>query len=87
MKNLMTLLAFILIMSVTTSCTDATMAKIGGLGDEFLIEMINCDGTVGRTWTSTGKVRSEANTDGYYFMEKGTNNLIEVTGRLVITKL
>lgn len=67
-------------------CTDATKAKFGGLGDEFKIEMLNCDGTVAREWISTGKVQSEANSDGYYFMDKATGKLIEITGRLVITK-
>ena len=77
---------FIAIVMGSTSCTDEKWAKVGGLGDEFTIEMINCDGSVARTLISTGKVSSEANSDGYYFMEKGTNKLIEVTGRVVITK-
>lgn len=72
---------------VTISCTDAERAKIGGFGGEFKVEMINCDGTVGRTWVSSGKVQSEQNSDGYYFNDKETGKLIEVTGRLVITKL
>lgn len=70
----------------TTSCTDAKRAKIGGYGDEFKIQMINCDGTVSREWISTGKVLSEASSDGYFFNDKETGKLIEVTGRLVITK-
>lgn len=69
------------------SCTDARRSKFGGYGSEFQVELINCDGSVGRTWTSSGKVSSEANSDGYYFMEKGTGKLIEVTGTLIITKL
>jgi len=68
------------------SCTDAVKAKFGGLGDEFKVEMINCDGTVTREWISTGKVESEQSSDGYYFMDKSSGKLIEVTGRLVITK-
>lgn len=68
------------------ACTDAEKAKFGGLGDEFKVEMINCDGTVGRSWISSGKVLSEANSDGYYFVEKDTDKLIEVTGNLIITK-
>lgn len=87
MKRAILFLAVMLITIISTSCTDARMAKIGGLGDEFKVEMINCDGSVSRTWISTGKVSSEANSDGYYFMEKGTGKLIEVTGRLVITKM
>ena len=69
------------------SCTDAQKAKVGGFGSEFQIEMINCDGSVARTWISSGKVSSEQDSDGYYFMEKETGKLIEVTGRLIITKL
>ena len=68
------------------SCTDAERAKIGGYGDSFKVEMINCDGTVARTWISSGKVLSESNSDGYYFNDSETGKLIEVTGRLVITK-
>lgn len=77
---------FIAIVMSSTSCTDATRAKIGGYGGEFKIEMINCDGTVSREWISSGKVQSEANSDGYYFNDKKTGKLIEVTGRMVITK-
>jgi len=77
---------FIAIVMGSTSCTDAQRSKIGGLGDEFKVEMINCDGTVARSWISSGKVSSESNSDGYYFKDKETGKLIEVTGRLVITK-
>jgi hypothetical protein len=84
-KGLMAAL-FLAVVMGSTSCTDAEKAKWGGLGDEFKVEMINCDGTVARTWVSSGKVLSESSSDGYYFMDKETGKLIEVTGRLVITK-
>ena len=69
------------------SCTDAEKAKWGGLADQFKVEMINCDGSVAREWISTGKVHSEVDSDGYYFKDSKTGKLIEVTGRIVITKL
>lgn len=84
-KGLMAAL-FLAVVMGSTSCTDAERAKIGGYGDEFKVEMLNCDGTVARTWISSGKVQSEANSDGYYFNDKETGKLIEVTGRLIITK-
>mgnify|MGYP006866081902 FL=1 len=84
-KGLMVAL-FLAVVMGSTSCTDASRAKLGGYGDEFKVEMLNCDGTVARTWISSGKVKSEANSDGYYFNDKDTGKLIEVTGRLVITK-
>ena len=77
---------FIISMSLL-SCTDAYKAKVGGLGDRFKVELINCDGTITHKWVSSGKVESENNSDGYYFMEEKTNKLIEVTGTLIITKL
>ena len=84
MKNLLLVSFFILFFY---ACTDAKKAKIGGFGSKFQIEMLNCDGSVARTWISSGKVSSEQNSDGYYFMEEGTDKLIEVTGRLIITKI
>ena len=84
MKNLLLVTSLILFFY---ACTDAKKAKIGGFGSKFQIEMLNCDGSVARTWISSGKVSSEQNSDGYYFMEEGTDKLIEVTGRLIITKI
>ena len=69
------------------SCSDARKAKKFGRGSEFRIEMLNCDGTVARSWISTGKVRSEQNSDGYYFMDKATGLLVEVTGSIIITQI
>jgi len=85
MKKILMVMLFAVILG-GTSCTDATMSKMGGYGDEFLVELVNCDGSVSRTWTSTGKVKSEASSDGYYFTDKKTGKLIEVTGTLIITK-
>ena len=84
MKKLLFVSSFILSFY---ACTDAKKAKLGGFGSKFQIEMLNCDGSVARTWSSAGKVSSEENSDGYYFMEEGSNILIEVTGRLIITKM
>lgn len=88
MKKMNVILKTVVVLGIlsTTSCTDASLAKIGGYGDEFKVEMLNCDGSVARSWISSGKVQSEANSDGYYFNDKQTGKLIEVTGRLVITK-
>jgi hypothetical protein len=33
---------------------------------------------------STGKIKSEAQSDGYYFIEKGSGKLMEVSGNCVI---
>ena len=84
MKKLI-LLSFILFFAF--SCSDAKKAKREGRGSEFRIEMLNCDGAVARSWISTGNVRSEQNSDGYYFMDKATGLLVEVTGNIIITQI
>lgn len=76
-----------LLIVATVSCTDAGVAKLGGYGDDFKVDLVNCDGTITHSWISSGKVISEANSDGYFFQEKSTGILIEVTGTLIITKL
>lgn len=87
-KRIITLLLIVSsLIFLLSSCTDAEMSKMGGYGDEFKVELLNCDGTVARQWISSGKVASEKNSDGYYFSDKKTNALIEVTGVLIITKL
>ena len=86
-KKVIRVVAMLLAIALATaSCTDAARSKIGGYGDSFKIEMLNCDGSVAREWISTGKVLSEESSDGYYFKDKETGKLIEVTGRLIITK-
>lgn len=69
------------------SCTDAQQAKLGGYGDRFKVEVLNCDGSVTHSWTSSGKVSNSENSDGYYFNDEKTGTLIEVSGSIIITKL
>ena len=84
MKKLL-FISFILFFAF--SCSDAQKAKILGRGSEFRIEMLNCDGTVARSWISTGKVKSGQHSEGYYFMDKATGLLVEVTGSIIITQI
>ena len=69
------------------SCTNSGMARLGGFGSDFKIELINCDGSIAKTYVSSGKVRSEKNSDGYYFLDKKNNVLVELTGNLIITQI
>lgn len=47
---------------------------------------MGCDGPI-KTYISTGKVGSEENSDGYYFKDAATGELVEVSGNVVITQL
>jgi hypothetical protein len=80
------LLALATTLFALSSCTDATKAKLGGYGDEHKVEMYS-GGVKVREWTASGKVQSEEQSDGYYFNDKETGKLVEVSGDVVITKL
>ena len=85
MRKLLGLLMILVTgMVLMSSCTDAARSKIGGYGDEFTVQMYS-GGILVREWTSSGKVKSEEGSDGYYFMDKLTNQLVEVAGDIVIT--
>jgi uncharacterized lipoprotein YehR (DUF1307 family) len=66
------------------SCTDSEREKMFNYGNEFKVEMYS-GGQLVRSWISTGKVNSEEGSDGYYFKDKATGNLVEVSGDIVIT--
>lgn len=76
-----------LLLLILGGCTDAQRSKMSGFGDKFSVQLVNCDGTITHQWTSSGKVLSESNSDGYYFNDAKTGDLIEVTGSLIITQL
>lgn len=69
------------------SCTDAKQAKLGSYNDNFKIELVNCDGTVTHSWISTGKVSNEENSDGYYFLDSKTGELIQISGSIILTRM
>lgn len=79
-------LVFFLVLTIMammlTSCTDATMSKMGGYGDTFTVKVLGPDTII--TYHSTGKVISEENSDGYYFTNRETGKLIEVSGNVII---
>jgi hypothetical protein len=75
-------LSVITISIVMVSCTDATMSKMGGYGDTFTVKVLGPDTII--TYHSTGKVISEEHSDGYYFTNRETGKLIEVSGNVII---
>lgn len=82
MKKLLLLGAILLLF---LSCTDAGRAKFGGYGEDFKIEILSSNtGEVIRTYYSSGKVNSEANSDGYFFMNSATGELTEISGGIIV---
>jgi hypothetical protein len=83
--NKLKFLAIALVITLS-SCTDAGKSKMFGFGNKFKVEVIS-GGQIVRTYTSTGKVLSEEQSDGYYFTDAATGKLVEVAGQVIITQL
>lgn len=68
-----------------TGCSDSTWEKATRFGGSYHIQLINCDGSITHEWHSTGAVNSSKESDGYYFKDKATGTLVEVSGNVIIT--
>ena len=79
MKSLFLIITIILI----SSCTDAERSKMFSLGDTAKITCYS-GGTLIYEGFSTGKVKSETNSDGYFFKDKADGKLKEVSGNCII---
>lgn len=82
MKRLIAVLGIL----TMAGCIDADMEQFKSYGSAHSVQLYS-GGELVREWTSTGKVMSEKNSDGYYFKDSATGELVRVTGDLVITPI
>jgi len=80
----MKLVALTLFCALFVGCTPATRAQFSSYGKTHSVELYS-GGELVRSWTSVGKVETETDSDGYYFMDEATGVLVRVTGDLVVT--
>jgi hypothetical protein len=76
------IITFLILSAAFVSCTDAQFSKATGLNNKFTVKVLSCDTII--TYHSTGKVSNENGTDGYYFTDAKTNELVEVSGTVII---
>ncbi len=69
---------------VFVSCTDAQCARRAAFGSEGHITCYS-GGKITFDGDSTGQILSEEQSDGWFFKDKKTSNLIRVSGDCVIT--
>lgn len=86
MKSLLLLVVAVACCLPFVGCTDANLARQSALGNKHRVELWS-GGKLVREWTSTGKVESESQSDGYYFVDVESRELVRVTGDLVITSI
>jgi len=67
-------------------CTNSDRAGLSGWGKDFRVTLYS-GGTVVREWKSSGKVQSESDSDGWYFMDSDTKKLVRVSGSVVVEQL
>lgn len=65
-------------------CTDSQRANFGSLGSSGVITLYGCDGKIIKQWTSTGKIATVSNSDGWEFKDAATGKFIRVSGTVVI---
>ncbi len=80
MKYLIVFTAFLTL----SGCTDAHMSKMTNLGNSANIKCYSGEKLIFEG-NSTGKVVSEANSDGYAFRDMTDNRLKEVSGNCIIS--
>lgn len=79
MKRFMVVAAILFV----AGCTNAARAQYGGLGSNFKVTLYS-GGEAVREWHSTGKVLTETDSDGWYFMDKSNNKLVRISGSVAI---
>lgn len=75
--------ALLILSSLLIGCSDGMVGKIQSYGESRSIKCYSGTKLI-YSGKSTGKIDSEDRSDGYFFVEKGTNKLMEVSGNCVI---
>lgn len=69
---------YIILVVLLSGCTDAAFDKVANLGNGAHIKCYS-GGQLIYEGDATGKILSEKESDGYYFRDKATDKLIEIS--------
>ena len=72
-----------LLLLLLAGCTDARCAQVKAIGSGGHVKCYS-GGQVIYEGDATGKIATEEGSDGWFFMEKGSNRLVRVSGACVI---
>ena len=69
-----------------TGCTSASRSQFSAYGSDFKVTLYS-GGQAVKTYTSSGKVLTETQSDGWYFTDKDTGKLVRVSGTVTVEQL
>lgn len=76
-------LFYVILAVLAVGCTDGQWAKVTALGDSGRVTCYS-GGKVIYDGRSTGKVDTEVQSDGWYFQDATTGDLVRVSGDCVV---
>jgi hypothetical protein len=68
---------------IFSGCMRAEMARISAIGSDHKI-LVYSGGNLVKEFHSVGKVLTEQDSDGWYFLNKETNKLTRVSGTVIV---
>jgi hypothetical protein len=68
---------------ISGGCYKADNARMMAWGSNWSVTVKNPDGTR-EYYETNGKPKSEGNSDGYYFLDRETGKIVEVSGSVTI---
>ncbi len=81
MKNLL-----LLAVALIAGCSNADIAHLGTWGGSQHVVLYAANGSIIDQWDSSGLVKTESGSDGWFFVDKLTGKLVRISGPVVITQ-
>jgi hypothetical protein len=79
-----TLVLTLIIVSICVGCSNAQFSRTWSTnGKDFEVDLYSSSGTLVKSYTTSGKVQSEDNSGGWYFVDKATGRIHIVDGGLI----
>ena len=70
--------------ALLSGCSDATWSKVWAWGQEHRVKVYS-NGLLIGNFCATGKIENDTTSDGYYFQDKATGNVVTISGDVQIT--
>ena len=74
-----------IVLLASLACSSANMSALSAWGQEHCVRFYGCDGKEIARWTSTGKIENEIQSNGFYFRDKESGQLVMVDGNFTAT--